>query len=97
MKRSVLKSGRLTWLTWFTGRSKTIISSIAYDSDPLNPQHFGFLDPDPQMYADPRIQIQRSKYQQKLQKNLLLSKPKSELLKKERLSNISSFSIVHLV
>ena len=52
MKRSVLKSGRLTWLTWFTGRSKTIISSIAYDSDPLNPQHFGFLDPDPQKYAN---------------------------------------------
>ena len=25
--------------------------------DPLDPQDFGFLDPDPQKYADPRIRI----------------------------------------
>ena len=31
----------------------------------LDPQDFGFLDPDPQKYADPRIRIQGAKYQPK--------------------------------
>ena len=52
-------------------------------------QDFGFLDPDqnPQKYANPRIRIQGVKYQtKKLQKKpFLLLKPKSKLLKKERL------------
>ena len=32
---------------------------IALDPDPdtLGPQEFGFLDPDPQKYADPRIRM----------------------------------------
>ena len=47
------------------------LNNSAQDSDPLNPQDFGVLDPDPQKYAHP--------------KKCLLSKPKSELLKKERL------------
>jgi len=59
------------------------------DPDPLNPQDFGFLDPDPdpQKYADLadlQIRIQKAKYQQKLQIKLF-SNPKFELLKKERL------------
>ena len=52
--------------------------------DPLDPQDFGFLDPDPQKYADPRIRIQGAKYRPRTAKKNLLSKPKSELLKKER-------------
>ena len=35
------------------------------DPDPLDPQDFGFLDPDPQKYADPRIRIHEAKYQPK--------------------------------
>ena len=31
------------------------------DPDPLDPQDFGFLDLDPQKYADPRIRIQKGK------------------------------------
>ena len=42
-------------------------------------QDFGFLDPGPQKYAE---------YQPKTVKKKLLFKPKSELLKKERLKNI---------
>ena len=37
-------------------------SSSAKDPDPLDPQDFGLLDPDPQKYADPRIRIQVAKY-----------------------------------
>ena len=51
----------------------------------LNPQHFGFLDPDPQKYADPRIRFQGQINNQKL-------KLKSELLKKERLSKMSALN-----
>ena len=55
----------------------------AKDPVPWDPQDFGFLDPDPQKYADPRIRIQGVKYQPKTAKNpFLLPKPKSELLKK---------------
>jgi len=52
----------------------------------LDPQDFGFLDPDsdPQKYTDPRIWIQVVKYQPKTAKTtFLLLKPKSELLKKK--------------
>jgi len=52
----------------------------------LDPEDFGFLDPDPQKYADPRIRIQGVKYQPKTaKKSFLLQNPKSELLKNERL------------
>jgi len=44
------------------------LNNSAQDPDPLDPQDFGVLDPDPQKYAHP--------------KKCLLSKPKSELLKK---------------
>ena len=53
----------------------------------MAPQDFGFLDPDPQKYADPRIGFQGAKYQPKTATKNLLSNPKSELLKKERLQN----------
>ena len=56
----------------------------AQDPDPLDPQDFGFLDPEPQKYADPRIRIQGAKYQPKTEEKNY-SQPKSELLKKERL------------
>jgi len=60
----------------------------------LDPQDFGFLDPDPdpQKYADPRNRIQGVKYQPKIAKiTLLLLKPNSELLKKREIIKISSF------
>ena len=50
-------------------------------------QDFGFLDPDsdPQKFADPRFRILGAKYQPKTEKKtFLLSKPKFELMKKER-------------
>ena len=50
--------------------------------DPLDPQDFGLLDPDPQKYADPQIRIQGQNINKKLQKKILISKSKSELLKK---------------
>ncbi len=48
-----------------------MIQSSAQDSDPdpLDPQDFNFLDPDPQKYADPQILIQWAKYQTKTAKN----------------------------
>ena len=65
---------------------------LGSDPDPLNPQDFGFLGPDPQKYADPRIRIQGVKYQPKTEKKtFLLLNPSYELLKKERLKKISSF------
>ena len=39
-----------SWLPAFPAR-------IAQDPDPLDPQHLGFLDPDPEKYADPRMPI----------------------------------------
>ena len=47
--------------------SQGFILSSAQDPDPLDPQDFGFLDPDPdpQKYADPRIWIQGKIYQPK--------------------------------
>ena len=38
------------------------IQNSAYDPDPLDPQNFGFLDPE--KYADPWIRIQGAKYHQ---------------------------------
>ncbi len=64
----------------------------AYDPDPLDPQDFGFLDPDPQKYAKPRIQ--GVKYQPKTtKKTFLLLKPKSELNIFSFLNGSSSFRI----
>jgi len=50
----------------------------------LDPQELGFLDPDPQKYADPRIRIQGVKYQPKTATKKTFSplKPNSELWKK---------------
>ena len=40
------------------------VVTSAQDPDP-DPQDFGFLDPDPQKYADLQIRIQGEKYQPK--------------------------------
>ena len=50
-------------------------------SGSIGSARFWLPDPDPHKYADPLIRIQGAKYQPKSS----LSKPKSELLKKERL------------
>ena len=67
-------------------------SNSALDPDPLDPQDFGFLDPDPhlQKYAFPRIRIQGATNQQKTatKKKFLLSNPKFELLKKREIIEI---------
>ena len=59
----------------------------------MDPQDFGFLDPDPQKYADPRIRIQGVKNHPKTakKKTFLLLKPKSELMKKREIIKIPSF------
>ena len=44
----------------------------AFDPDPLDPQDFGFLDPDSQKYADPWIRTQGNEYQSKTFKKLTL-------------------------
>ena len=44
------------------------VVTSAQDPDPLDPQDFGFLDPDPQKYADLQIRIQGEKYQPKIAK-----------------------------
>ena len=57
----------------------------------MDPQDFGFLESDPQKFADPWIRIQGAKYQPKTAKKaVLLLKSKSELLKKE-IIKMSSF------
>ena len=59
----------------------------AKDPVPWDPQDFGFLDPDPQKYADPRIRIQGVKYQPKTAKKNFCT-PKTQICpfeKKERL------------
>ena len=68
---------------------KYLSSAKDQDLDPLDPEHFGLLDPDPQKYADPRIWIQDANFQLKTaNKNLMLSNPKS--VKKEIILKISS-------
>ena len=44
----------------------------------MDPQDFGFLDPDPQKYADPRIRIQGVKYQPKTAKKIFFT-PKPQI------------------
>ena len=39
-----------------------LIVISAEDPDQLDPQDFGFQDPDPQKYAEPRIRMQGVKY-----------------------------------
>jgi len=57
------------------------LQGSAKDTDQLDPQDFGFLDPDPQKYTDPRIRIQGVKYQPKTAKKIfLLLNPNSENL-----------------
>ena len=52
----------------------------------MDPQGFGFLDPDPQKYADPRIRIKGVKYQ-----NFFTPKTKIRTFEKKRDYKISSF------
>jgi len=70
---------------YFIDLIKILRVTSALDPDPLDSQDLGFLDPDPQKYADPRIRIQGN--QPKTEKNFLLLKPKSELLKKRDYKN----------
>ena len=42
----------------------------AQDPDLLDPQDFGFLDPDPPKYADSRIRTQVGKYRPKTEEKL---------------------------
>ena len=73
-------------------RTLNLFETSAQDPDPLDPQDFGFLDPDPQKCADPRIQVQGVKYQPKTaEKTFLLLKPKIALLKKRENTKISPF------
>ena len=55
----------------------------------MDPQHFGFLDPDPQKFPDPQIRIKGAKYQPN--PKMLLSKHKSKLFTKKRSTKISKF------
>ena len=48
-----------------------IVYHSAWNLDPLDPQDFGFLDPDPTKLADPRIRIQGVKNQPKTAKKKL--------------------------
>ena len=64
----------------------TSVQDPDQDPDPIDLQDFGSLYPYPKKYADPRIWIKGSKYQPKTaKKTILLSNPKSELSKKERI------------
>ena len=56
------------------------LSDIYQDPDPLDPQDFGFLDPDtdPQKYADTRIQIQGVKFPPKTAKKNFFT-PKTQI------------------
>ena len=51
--------------------SRSIFRSFFLIISALDPQDFGFLDPDPQKYADPRIRIHGVKYQPKTAKKKL--------------------------
>ena len=48
----------------------------------MDPQDFGFLDPDPEKYADPRIR-KGEKYQPKIAKNLFTHKTQFLTFEKE--------------
>ena len=51
-------------------------------------QNFGFLDPDPQKYADPRIRIQGAKYQPKTaKKKIYFQNPNLNYLKRRDYEN----------
>ena len=56
--------------------------SSAKNSDLLDPQHFGFFDPDPQNIRIHGSGSKGQNIQQKLQKKRWLSKLKFELFKK---------------
>ena len=49
-----------------------VFISSAWDPDPLDPQHFNFLEPDSQNYADPRFKINQC--QQKKSNNFQKTK-----------------------
>ena len=68
------------------------LKTSAQDPDQLDPQDFGFLDPnpDPQKYGDPRIRTQGVKYQPKTTKKIFTPEPHSKLWNKE-IVKISSF------
>ena len=50
---------------WISLIGFVVTSAQDPDPDLLDPQDFGFLDPDPQKYTDLRIRIQGAKYQPK--------------------------------
>ena len=52
-----------------------LVLQVAQDPDPLDPQDFGFLDPDPQKSADPQIRILGAKYQPKTAKKIYSQNP----------------------
>ena len=64
------------------------------DLDPLDPQEFVFLDPDPdlQKYADPQIRIQSVKYQPKTAKKTFFT-PKIKIRTFEKKRDYKNFLI----
>ena len=72
------------WLKLILTRLK---KSSAQDADPLDPQDFGFLAPDPQKYADPRIRIQGVKNQPKTAKKKFTPKTQLSTEKKRDYKN----------
>ena len=59
----------------------------AWDPDPLDPQHIGFLDLDPEKYEDPRIRIQGAKYQPKTGAKIFYAQNPNLLKKREIIKN----------
>ena len=72
---------RILWSS--RSKPKYKLRGSASDPDPLDPQHFSFLDPGPQKYVDPQIWIQGAKYQQ--QKSFAL---KTQIWNVEKIKNI---------
>ena len=66
-------------------RTLNLFETSEQDPDPLDPPDLGFLDPDPQKCADPRIQVQGVKYQPKTaEKNFFTPKTKICTFEKKR-------------
>ena len=70
-----------------------LVFSSAYDQDPdpLDPQDFCFVDPDPQKYADPWIRIKGVKYQPKTSKINFFT-PKTQICTYEKKREIVKIS-----
>ena len=69
------------------------VATSAWDpnSDPFDPQDFGFLESDPQKYANPRIRIQGAKYQPKTERKKITLKTQIWNIKKREIIKISWF------